>query len=87
MDGEYVPASAGEAVDIVRIAHATANTFVQMLTAQTRRLPTQPGMRNANAGGTSEPTVRTFGIPAPSEDPAPGADNDELNEAAEQVEF
>ena len=50
------------------IAPDIANTFVQILTAQTRRLPTQPGMQ---AGALPERTVvedepsevRTFGIP------------------------
>lgn len=47
------------------IAPDIANTFVQILTAQTSRLPTQPGM---STGGPepatdSEPEVRTFGIP------------------------
>lgn len=47
------------------IAPDIANTFVQILTAQTSRLPTQPGM---STGGTTtvveeESAVRTFGIP------------------------
>ncbi|MDX1499250.1 MAG: lipid-binding SYLF domain-containing protein [Woeseiaceae bacterium] len=49
-----------------------ANTFVQVLTAQTRRLPTQPGMQTPTV--TSKPAeplreseVRTFGIPAADE--------------------
>lgn len=54
------------------IAPDIANTFVQILTAQTRRLPTSPGMQ---AGTTptndraEEPPakVRTFGMPDPSE--------------------
>ncbi len=42
-----------------------ANTFVQILTAQTSRLPLSPGM---NVGGTlptqeEDPEVRTYGIP------------------------
>jgi len=48
-----------------------ANTFVQILTAQTRRLPTRPGMQT---GTTSAPTdgddqseVRTYGMPDPAE--------------------
>lgn len=50
------------------IAPDIANTFVQILTAQTIRLPTQPGMSNSGgaAGGpdaNTEPGVRTFGIP------------------------
>ncbi len=52
------------------IAPDVANTFVQLLTAQTSRLPKQPGMQ---AGVTPEPntgeasTVRTFGLPDPDE--------------------
>lgn len=49
-----------------------ANEFVQILTAQTARLPTQPGMRD----GTIQPDeeqesadVRTFGVPDPDEEP------------------
>jgi lipid-binding SYLF domain-containing protein len=50
------------------IAPAIANRFVQVLTAQTRRLPTTPGMQ---PGATTSPRisddppaeVRTFGIP------------------------
>lgn len=54
------------------IAPDIANTFVQILTAQTIRLPTQPGMSNGsnNAGNitgqgsnNAAPSVRTFGIP------------------------
>lgn len=58
------------------IAPDVANSFVQLLTAQTRRLPTTPGMQS----GTSSPTtqnsapqedpedeVRTFGMPDPEE--------------------
>ncbi|MDJ0938230.1 MAG: lipid-binding SYLF domain-containing protein [Woeseiaceae bacterium] len=57
------------------IAPDVANTFVQMLTAQTNRLPGTPGMRTASAApvrssdeGTGESSVRTFGLPDPSED-------------------
>jgi lipid-binding SYLF domain-containing protein len=52
------------------IAPDIANKFVQVLTAQTVRLPTQPGM---SAGTTPEPgddtqsNVRTFGMPDPDE--------------------
>ena len=54
------------------IAPDIANTFVQILTAQTRRLPTSPGMQTET---TSRPTVadeeasevRTFGMPDPDE--------------------
>lgn len=54
------------------IAPGIANDFVQILTAQTARLPTQPGM---SAGETSPPddqesaSVRTFGVPDPDEEP------------------
>jgi lipid-binding SYLF domain-containing protein len=54
------------------IAPNIANDFVQILTAQTARLPTQPGMR---AGTTpppdqqESPNVRTFGVPDPDEEP------------------
>ncbi len=52
------------------IAPDIANKFVQVLTAQTVRLPTQPGM---SAGTASEPgedtqsNVRTYGVPDPEE--------------------
>ena len=54
------------------IAPDIANEFVQVLTAQTRRLPTKPGMQ---PGATSSPTttddapseVRTFGMPGNDE--------------------
>ena len=54
------------------IAPNIANDFVQILTAQTARLPLQPGM---SAGTTStpddqeSPNVRTFGVPDPDEEP------------------
>ena len=55
------------------IAPDVANTFVQLLTAQTRRLPKQPGMQ-AEAGVPAPvpveepaPEVRTYGIPDPEE--------------------
>ena len=56
------------------VAPGIANTFVQVLTAQTARLPVAPGM-HAGAVSTAdeaeeEPTVRTFGLPEPG-------DNDE----------
>jgi len=55
------------------IAPDIANEFVQILTAQTARLPTKPGMQ---AGTTAAPQsaddepaeVRTFGIPDATED-------------------
>ena len=48
------------------IAPDIANTFVQILTAQTSRLPVAPGMQ---AGATDEEVsnVRTFGMPDPGE--------------------
>ena len=54
------------------IAPDVANTFVQVLTAQTARLPTTPGM-STGAGMPAEPAqteseVRTFGIPESSDD-------------------
>jgi lipid-binding SYLF domain-containing protein len=54
------------------IAPDIANTFVQVLTAQTARLPKSPGMQ-AGAGmpaepGETESEVRTFGIPENSDD-------------------
>ena len=50
------------------IAPNIANTFVQILTAQTRRLPTRPGMQITTTSSpivaTEEPSeVRTFGLP------------------------
>lgn len=53
------------------IAPDVANTFVQVLTAQTTRLPTLPGMQTG-AGPSQEPvdeesSVRTFGVPDPGE--------------------
>ncbi|MBT8082989.1 MAG: lipid-binding SYLF domain-containing protein [Gammaproteobacteria bacterium] len=54
------------------IAPNIANTFVQVLTAQTLRLPKSPGMQaGADADASSyeddEPEVRTFGLPGPGE--------------------
>jgi len=57
------------------IAPDIANSFVQLLTAQTRRLPTAPGMQSGVAGTTSTPPttsddaseVRTYGMPDPEE--------------------
>jgi lipid-binding SYLF domain-containing protein len=59
------------------IAPQVANNFVQMLTAQTRRLPKQPGM-DANMAavsstGAQPAEVRTYGIGDPD---APDADDD-----------
>ena len=61
------------------IAPTSANTFVQLLTAQTSRLPTQPGMQttgpiNSQPAREEDSSVRTFGIPDPDE-----AQNDESN--------
>lgn len=62
-------------------APAVANTFVQMLTAQTRRLPKQPGMEagvtSANAQEEPESSVRTFGIQDPEE---PVAESGQYNQ-------
>lgn len=56
------------------IAPAIANTFVQILTAQTARLPKQPGMRTAGAESSRpedvESTVRTFAMPDPGDSDA-----------------
>lgn len=50
------------------IAPDVANTFVQMLTAQTRRLPTAPGMQaGVETAEEDAPSVRTFGIPGSDE--------------------
>lgn len=58
------------------VAPAVANNFVQVLSAQTRRLPTQPSMDNppssVNTAAESESTVRTYGIGDPD---APDDDN------------
>lgn len=47
------------------IAPDIANTFVQILTTQTARLPTQPGMTTGGPEAPDEdkPEVRTFGMP------------------------
>ena len=57
------------------IAPDIANSFVQLLTAQTSRLPTAPGMQSGVAGTTTAPPassddsseVRTYGMPDPEE--------------------
>lgn len=50
------------------IAPDVANTFVQILTAQTMRLPTAPGMQaGIETDNEDTSTVRTFGMPAPGE--------------------
>lgn len=55
------------------IAPDIANEFVQILTAQTIRLPTQPGMQAGALpdSGLQEPqqsSVRTYGVPDPDDD-------------------
>jgi lipid-binding SYLF domain-containing protein len=54
------------------MAPAVANNFVQVLSAQTQRLPKQPGIDDAATGttgattdSTNQPSVRTFGIGDP----------------------
>lgn len=59
-----------------------ANTFVQLLTAQTQRLPKQPGMQTgivpAVTADESQPSgVRTFGMPDPD---APSDNGDTYGE-------
>ncbi len=50
------------------IAPDVANTFVQILTAQTSRLPTSPGMQAGTAPAEEEGSnVRTFGMPEAGE--------------------
>jgi lipid-binding SYLF domain-containing protein len=57
-------------------APAVANNFVQLLTAQTRRLPKQAGMENGVAANSSpdsrsvpsQPSVKTYGIADPDAD-------------------
>ncbi|MEM7432438.1 MAG: lipid-binding SYLF domain-containing protein [Pseudomonadota bacterium] len=57
------------------IAPDIANTFVQILTAQTRRLPTSPGMQTSTVSAPAaqapaqrqESEVRTFGMPSGNE--------------------
>jgi len=55
------------------IAPDTANTFVQILTAQTRRLPTSPGMQSGSTisappvAEEEQAEVRTFGMPDPTD--------------------
>ena len=54
------------------IAPDIANTFVQILTAQTSRLPTKPGMQAGTtpmpaSNGEESSEVRTFGMPDPEE--------------------
>jgi lipid-binding SYLF domain-containing protein len=62
------------------IAPPVANTFVQMLTAQTQRLPKQPGMQagmtTATPSGEESSGVRTYGMPDPDEDASSSDDVD-----------
>lgn len=54
------------------IAPNIANDFVQILTAQTARLPIQPGMSAGTPPAPDEEApaeVRTFGVPDPDEEP------------------
>jgi lipid-binding SYLF domain-containing protein len=70
MTPEQIFASSGNS------APAVANNFVQLLTAQTRRLPKQPGMDtgvalNSRTDGRSvpsQPSVKTYGIADPDAD-------------------
>lgn len=63
------------------VVPAVANTFVQVLTAQTRRLPKQPGMESgissASVQEAPETSVRTYGIKDPEEPVADTGDFDE----------
>ncbi len=69
-------------------APQVASNFVQVLTAQTRRLPKQPGMdaNVAAAGNTSaqQSTARTYGIDDPEAPEAPDEDEDEDEELYSQ---
>ncbi len=50
------------------IAPDVANTFVQILTAQTSRLPTSPGMQAGTVSASEEPSnVVTYGMPDAAE--------------------
>lgn len=57
-------------------APQVANNFVQILTAQTRRLPTQPGMQAGSVKSEPQSTVRTYAIA----DPDANADAEEPDE-------
>jgi lipid-binding SYLF domain-containing protein len=88
---EQIFASSGNA------APAVANNFVQVLTSQTRRLPTQPGMdsdvpptdtsRGASSPGESTTTVRTYGISDPEVDQPEEPADDDLEQIEEFEEF
>ena len=59
------------------IAPDVANTFVQILTAQTSRLPTAPGMRAGTLESeANSSSVRTYGMPEPGEDENNGVEYD-----------
>ena len=59
------------------IAPDIANTFVQILTAQTRRLPTTPGMQaGTEPSEEGASNVRTFGLPDPAEGDSSDAEYD-----------
>ena len=64
------------------IAPPVANSFVQLLTAQTQRLPKQPGMQTGmtTARTVDESTgVKTYGLPDPDESmPTSGGPNSDL---------
>ena len=53
------------------VAPNVANTFVQVLTAQTRRLPTSPGMEagpRPESAGEEASSVKTYGMPDAGEE-------------------
>jgi lipid-binding SYLF domain-containing protein len=60
-------------------APAVANNFVQVLTDQTRQLPTQPSLETdpspVNTAAEPESTVRTYGIGDPDAPERPDEDN------------
>ena len=59
------------------IAPDVANTFVQILTAQTSRLPTVPGMRAGTTNSEADSSsVRTYGMPEPGENEDNGVEYD-----------
>jgi lipid-binding SYLF domain-containing protein len=88
---EQIFASSGNA------APAVANNFVQVLTSQTRRLPTQPGMdsdvpatdtsRATSSSGDSTTTVRTYGISEPEIDQPEEPADEDLEQIEEFQEF
>jgi hypothetical protein len=60
------------------IAPDVANTFVQVLTAQTSRLPTAPGMRDRTTASVAEEpsSVVTYGMPESTESESTDAEYD-----------